>query len=149
MSKQVTKFCSGVARRVGEGFGNPVIAALLPLVSQLFVAAVSKLKCLRPDPTDATPVPLQRRVTSRYNGDPRGTLAAGVPVMQKCVLDAARQHCKATGKKFVRQDYLLSDADAEHLVSAHMHEAIGTKDADAAVIIDVMTTERGDEPVLS
>ena len=69
--------------------------------------------------------------------------------MQRCVLDAARQHCRDTKKKFVRQDYLLSDADAEHLVAAHMHEAIGTKDADAAVIVDVMTTERGDEPVLS
>ena len=148
MSLQKTnRFCSGVAKRVGGGFGNPIIMALLPVIAQLVTGLVSKMKCFQPKP-DVTPEPIPTQLQRMWDADREGVIRQLIPQCRKAAFEAGKRDCKASGQKYRRSDYVLSDADARALAFAHVHEALGTKPADASEIIGYVNTQLGDEPIV-
>lgn len=145
--QKTTKFCSGVQRRVGAGFGNPIIAALIPIATQLFVGLIGKMKCLQPKP-DVEPLTPQQALSAAYNKDPQGTVKRGIPEMKKAFREAGRRDCKLNKRKFRPADYALSDEDASHLVIANIQEAIGMRPQDVNDVMSFVQTSLGNEPVV-
>lgn len=147
-SSKVVRFCGGVMKRVGDsGLSNPLVAAVVPLVAQLFVSLIQKAKCLQPAPNDP-PAPLQSRALSRYNVDVDGTVVAGVKEMKRAAIEAGRRTCRSEKRPFRRADWVISDADAKHLVLAHVNEAISTSPQAANEIVSAIVTDLGTEPVI-
>lgn len=144
--QKTTKFCNGVQRRVGAGFGNPIIAALIPIATQLFVGLIGKMKCLQPK--DVDPVTPQQALSAAYNKDPQGTVRRGIPEMKKAFREAGRRECKANGKKFRPADYALSDDEARHLVVANIQESIGMRPQDVSDVMGFVETSLGNEPIV-
>jgi len=148
MSLQKTnRFCSGVIKRVGGGFGNPILIALMPVITQLLTNIVTNMKCFKPKP-DVTPEPIPTQLQRMWDADREAVIKQLVPQIRKAAFEAGRSDCKVTGQKYRRSDYVLSDADARALAFAHVHEALGTKPADANDIVGYVTTQLGSEPIV-
>lgn len=148
MSLQKTnRFCNGVVRRVGGGFGNPILIALMPVITQLVTSLVSNMKCFKPKP-DVTPEPIPTQLQRMWDADREAVIKDLVPQIRKATFEAGKRDCKVTGQRYRRSDYVLSDTDARALAFAHVHEALGTKPADANEIVGYVNTQLGSEPVV-
>lgn len=148
MSLQKTnRFCNGVVKRIGGGFGNPILIALAPLITQLIAGLVSKMKCFQPKP-DVAPEPIPTQLQRMWDADRENVIRQLIPQCRRAAFEAGKRDCKASGKKYRRSDYAMSDADARALAFAHVHEALGTKPADASEIIGYVTTQLGNEPIV-
>lgn len=146
-AQKTSRFCSGVAKRVGGGFGNPALIALLPVITQLVTAFISKMKCFQPKP-DVPPEPMPVQLQRMWDKDRESVIAQLVPQIRKATFEAGRRDCTTTGKRYRRTEYTLSDADARALALAHVHEALGTKLADANEIVAWVQTQFGSEPIV-
>lgn len=148
MSFQKTnRFCNGVIKRVGGGFGNPILIALMPVITQLLTSIVSGMKCFKPKP-DVPPEPIPVQLQRMWDADRCAVIRQLVPQVRKAAFEAGKRDCKLNGKRFRRADYVMSDADARALAFAHVHETLGTKPADANEIVGYVTTQLGTEPVV-
>jgi|GEM_PF-3063921 len=144
--QKTTKYCSGVQRRVGSGFGNPIIAALMPIATQLFVGLIGRMRCLQPKP-EVEPVTPQEALAAAYNRDPQGTIRRGIPEMKKAFREAGRRECRLKGQRYRAADYALEDEDARHLVIANIQETIGMRPQDVNDLVGYVQTSLGNEPV--
>lgn len=148
MSLQKTnRFCSGVSKRLGGGFGNPILIALMPLLTQLLTGLVSNMKCFKPKP-DVPPDPIQPALQKMWNEDRQKVIRQLIPQVRKAAFEAGKRDCKVTGSRYKRSDYALSDSDAAALAYAHVHEALGTKPVDAQDIVGYVQTQLGNEPIV-
>ena len=83
-----------------------------------------------------------------WDTDRENVIRQLVPQCRKAAFEAGKRDCRANGKKYRRSDYVMSDADARAMAFAHVHEALGTKPADASEIIGYVTTQLGNEPIV-
>lgn len=146
---KLAKFYGDVARRAGNGFANPLLVAILPMVSQLLVGLVQNAKCLKPRVQPDTPQPsTQAALQVRYQASPAATIKDAIPFVRTAVFNAGRAQCKIDGVRYIPRAYQISDDDAKHLAMAHIQGAIGLTPVDAAEIERTVLTQLGQEPVI-
>lgn len=117
--KALNEFCNNVSARVGGGYGiAPAILAVLPVVIPLVTGLIKK--CLKvKDDTEVQPA-----VVSAHNEDNTKAVARAAKHFQTQTLKAGRRQCRLEGRRFVRNEWELTDDQARQLAQAAIQETV-------------------------